>query len=389
MTANMKSRSGDGLKTTSLHDLHVSLAAEMAPAAGYDMPMSYSAGVSREHLHTREWAGLFDVSHMGQLVIEADAHDAAARALEALAPGDFLGLPPGGMRYSQLLNDAGGIIDDLLITRLDGPEGAAQLILVVNAARREADHAFISGRLPEGVRLTALDDKALLSLQGPRAVDVLARHAPGVASLTFMTALSTQFDGLDCRISRSGYTGEDGFELSMNAGDAEEITRVLLDEENVLPIGLGARDTLRLEAGLCLYGRELDETTSPVEAGLAWSIPKRRREEGGFPGTERILRELRDGPRRKRVGLIMDGDEAPRASAAICAMSGQPVGSVTSAAYSPVLKRGVAMGYVDKAHAVKDAPLLIAFDGELRSARIASLPFVPNSYIRRINQSSV
>ncbi len=372
-----------GLKITSLHELHVSLDAKMAPFAGYDMPINYPAGILREHAHTRSEVGLFDVSHMGQAFLVGPDHETTARALEAFVPADVLELERGAMRYSQLLNDNGGVIDDLLISRSIAPEDDGSLMLVVNASRKEVDYAHITSRLPSRVTLAPLQDRALLALQGPKAIDIINRHAPGASHLTFMTAVTTEFDGLGCHISRSGYTGEDGFEISIAAAHAEEITRVLLDEEDVLPIGLGARDTLRLEAGLCLYGHELDETTSPIEAGLAWSIQRRRRQDGGFPGAARIQRELRDGPSRRRVGLLLDGRSATREGAPIMTADGAQVGVVTSGAYSPSLRRAIAMGYVGREHAAKDTALQVMIRGLAAPARVTALPFVPNSYFRR------
>jgi aminomethyltransferase len=386
MTMKPQPGSLNALKTTSLHELHVTLEAKMAPFAGYDMPLNYAAGILREHAHTRDGAGLFDVSHMGQAFLVGPDHETTARALEALAPTDALTMERGAMRYSQLLNDNGGVIDDLLITRYP-EEHDGSFMIVVNAARKEVDYAFIKSRLPGGVTLQPLHDRALLSLQGPEAINIIERHAPAAAHLTFMTAVAAEFDGLPAHISRSGYTGEDGFEISVNAAHAEEITRVLLDEENVLPIGLGARDTLRLEAGLCLYGQELNETISPVEAGLAWSIPRRRREEGGFPGAGRIQRELRYGPSRRRVGLLFEGRAAAREGAAIFAENDEQIGAVTSGAYSPTLKRAIAMGYVHREHAQTGSILRAVVRGAPVSAEVTALPFVPNSYFRRTAKS--
>lgn len=371
------------LKTTSLHDLHISLDAKMVSFAGYDMPVNYPAGILREHVHTRQHAGLFDVSHMGQAFLVGPDHPTTARALEALVPADVTELERGAMRYSQLLNDDGGVIDDLLISRGRAPESDGSLMLVVNASRKDIDYAHIASRLPAGVTLAPIHDRALLALQGPKAIDIIRRHAPGAGHLTFMTAVAAEFDGLSCHISRSGYTGEDGFEISIASQHAEEITRVLLDEENVLPIGLGARDTLRLEAGLCLYGHELDETTSPIEAGLAWSIQRRRREQGGFPGAERIQRELRDGPSRRRVGLLLDGRSAAREGAAILSGDGAQVGVVTSGAFSPSLRRAIAMGYVTSEQAAIGTALQVVIRGASAPARVTSVPFVPHSYVRR------
>ncbi len=285
------------LQRTPLYELHVALGARMVPFAGYAMPVQYPPGILKEHLHTREKAGLFDVSHMGQAFLVGPDHATTAAALEALVPADILDLKPGQQRYTQLLSDDGGIIDDLMVTRSAAAEDDGSLMLVVNAARKEVDYAHIAERLPDDVRLQPAPERALLALQGPAAAPVLAQLSDIAASLRFMTAASAKVGGIDCHVSRSGYTGEDGFEISLAAGGARKLARLLLEQEGVAPIGLGARDSLRLEAGLCLYGHDIDETTSPIEAGLAWSIQKRRRAEGGFPGFERIRRELARGPR--------------------------------------------------------------------------------------------
>ena len=306
---------------TPLHALHLELGARMGPFAGYDMPIQYPAGILAEHLHTRKAAGLFDVSHMGQALIEGADHAAAARFLESLCPADFLGLAPGRQRYTQLLNDEGGIVDDLMVTRPPGADGA--LRLVVNAARKAVDFALISARLPAGIRLTPLPQAALIALQGPLAAPTLRRLAPGegLDTMAFMTARPARIGDVETFVSRSGYTGEDGYEISLDSARAERFARLLLSEPDVAPIGLGARDSLRLEAGLCLYGHELDETVDPVEAGLVWSIQKRRRIEGGFPGAKRIQEALDEragaaqGRRpsgRARAGARGDGDRLGR-----------------------------------------------------------------------------
>ncbi|MBO0763956.1 MAG: glycine cleavage system aminomethyltransferase GcvT, partial [Hyphomicrobiaceae bacterium] len=269
------------LQRTPLHELHVALGARMVAFAGYEMPVQYAPGILKEHLHTRARTGLFDVSHMGQAYLVGPEHVITAAALEALVPADIVNLGPGQLRYTQLLNEDGGIIDDLMVTRSAAPQDDGTLMLVVNASRKVVDFAHIAGRLPGAVRLQPAPERALLALQGPFAKHVMAKLSDVGARLRFMTAAPGKVGGIDCHISRSGYTGEDGYEVSLAADGAEPLARLLLAEDGVLPVGLGARDSLRLEAGLCLYGHDIDETTSPVEAGLAWSVQKRRRAQGG------------------------------------------------------------------------------------------------------------
>lgn len=371
---------------TPLYDAHVALGARMVPFAGYAMPVQYPTGIIAEHTWTRESAGLFDVSHMGQAYLEgADA----ARLLESLVPADIQGLAEGRTRYTQLLNDAGGILDDLMVTkRPPSPEGQAKgeecLVLVVNAARKVEDFALIREKLPQ-LRLTVLDDRALMALQGPKAVDVLAGHWPTVRNQPFMSFGTTEtagYFGMGIYFWRSGYTGEDGFEISVQGDLAAQWFEKLCADPRVKPIGLGARDSLRLEAGLCLYGHDIDETTSPVEANLQWSIQKRRREEGGFPGTERIQRELRDGPARRRVGLLLDGRQPAREGAEIATPDGAIIGKVTSGGFSPVLQRPIAMGYVDTAHSAKGTALQVLVRGKSLSATTSPMPFVPSKYFK-------
>jgi aminomethyltransferase len=367
---------------TPLHALHVELGARMAPFAGYDMPIHYRAGVLAEHLHTRKSAGLFDVSHMGQALIEGADHAAVAAFLETLCPADFLNLAPGRQRYSQLLNDGGGIVDDLMVTRPPGADGA--LRLVVNASRKAADYAFIRSRLPVTIRLTPLPEAALIALQGPQAAPIMARLAAGggLETMPFMSARPAQVAGFEAFVSRSGYTGEDGYEVSVASTDAESLARILLAEPEVRPIGLGARDSLRLEAGLCLYGHELDETVDPVEAALSWSIQKRRRIEGGFPGARRIQDALANGPARQRVGVRPDGRAPAREGAEILSPDGSPVGVVTSGGFGPSVGAPIAMGYVAPAHAAVGTPIGLVVRGKPLSARVAALPFYPHAYYR-------
>jgi aminomethyltransferase len=372
------------LKQTPLNAAHRALGAKMVPFAGYDMPVQYPLGVLGEHNWTRESAGLFDVSHMGQALLVAPdgRHDTVARFLETLVPADMLNLAHGKQRYTQLLNAEGGILDDLMVTRPNAAKDDGALALVVNAACKDADYAHIEAHLPAGFRLVRREDRALLAIQGPKAADVLARHVPEAPALAFMDAGPAQFDGKPCAISRSGYTGEDGYELSIAAPYVETVWHSLLAHDEVKPIGLGARDSLRLEAGLCLYGHDIDETTSPIEAGLAWSIQKRRREEGGFPGAPRIQRELRDGPTRRRVGVKPDGRQPAREGTEIFA-EGRNVGVITSGGFGPSINGPVAMGYVESAFAAPGTALTLLVRGKELPATVAPLPFVHNRFFRK------
>jgi len=372
------------LKRTPLHALHLELGGKMVEFAGYEMPVNYRLGVLKEHLHTRAEAGLFDVSHMGQAFVVGPDHDTTAGALETLTPGALKGLKLGAMRYSLLLNDSGGIIDDLMVARSVSSDDDGQLLLVVNAARKEVDYRDLSDRLAAGVELYTADERALLALQGPRAAAALARHCPMAEALTFMTATSTDFDGLDCHVSRSGYTGEDGFEISISAENAEEVARALLAEPEVEAIGLGARDSLRLEAGLCLYGHDLDEKTSPIEANLAWAVGKRRRGEGNFSGAERILSELEKGPERLRVGITPEGRAPAREGTEIQNEAGETIGLITSGGYGPTVGGPIAMGYVARDYSATGTPIRLLVRGVARPALVADMPFVPHRY-RRAN----
>ena len=362
------------LKRTQLYDLHLLHGAKMVPFAGYEMPVQYPTGILKEHLHTRAQAGLFDVSHMGQLRIIGAG---SVNAMEALVPGDLLALAPLRMRYTLLLNKAGGILDDLMATRLD--DG---LYLVVNAARREADLDHLRDRLASSVTVEPLEERALLALQGPAAAGVLSRFAGGVAQLGFMTAVETTLDGCNCLITRSGYTGEDGYEISLAAADAPTVAEMLLGEPEVLPIGLGARDSLRLEAGLCLYGHDIDETTTPVEARLAWTIGKRRHAEGGFPGAAIVLRQLAEGAPRARVGIRPEGRAPAREDTPVLDIAGAGIGRVTSGGFGPSVGGPIAMGYVDSTHAPAGTPLSLLVRGVARPATVAPLPFIPTHYYR-------
>jgi aminomethyltransferase len=367
---------------TPLHALHIELGARMGPFAGYDMPIQFASGILAEHLHTRSRAGLFDVSHMGQAELVGPDHATVAAALERLCPADFLGLAPGRQRYSQLLNAEGGIIDDLMVSR--PPDADGQLNLVVNASRKAIDFALLESKLPPSVRLTRLDRLALVALQGPAAIAVLERLAPnnGLATMAFMSARPASFGQFAAFVSRSGYTGEDGFEISLPADEAEAFARRLIADPDVAPIGLGARDSLRLEAGLCLYGHELDETIDPIEAGLAWSIQKRRRLEGGFPGAARVQAALADGPARKRVGLKPEGRAPARDGAEIIDASGAEIGRVTSGGFGPSVGGPIAMGYVAHSAAALGTPVSLMVRGKPLAARVSPLPFHPHAYHR-------
>jgi len=380
--AHAQDATHETLLATPLKDEHVSLGARMVPFAGYLMPVQYPTGILTEHNWTREQAGLFDVSHMGQAALAGPDHETVARALEALVPCDVLNLKVGQQRYSQLLADDGGILDDLMITRPATPEEAGHLYLVVNAGGKEADYAHIQARLPEGVRLVRGDDRALLALQGPGAEGVMRRMGCAAADLTFMQTGWFELSGVRVHISRSGYTGEDGFEISVADTDAVALWRALLADAAVKPIGLGARDSLRLEAGLCLYGHDIDTLTSPVEAGLTWSIQKRRREEGGFPGYARIRAEIADGPGRVRVGIRPEGRAPAREGATIVTPEGKEIGVVTSGGFGPTVNGPVAMGYVTREHAAFGNEVLLMVRGKPMPAKIVAMPFAPHRYKR-------
>jgi aminomethyltransferase len=381
MSSSDSPRASDLLRTP-LHALHVELGARMVPFAGYDMPVNYPSGILAEHLHTRASAGLFDVSHMGQALIEGADHGASARALERLCPADIVNLAPGRQRYTQFLNAEGGIVDDLMVTRPADADG--RLLLVVNAARKAVDFDLLRAELPDDVRLTVFDALALIALQGPQAASVLARLAPGqnVETMPFMSARRLRVLGVEANVSRSGYTGEDGFEISLAAQSAEPFARRLLAEAEVRPIGLGARDSLRLEAGLCLYGHELDETIDPIEAGLNWSIQKRRRIEGGFAGAERIQAALASGPRRKRVGIRPEGRAPAREGAEIVNQAGAVIGVVSSGGFGPSVGSPIAMGYVASESAAPGTPIGLIVRGKTLGASVVALPFQPNAYYR-------
>lgn len=371
--------SDDAPKRTSLYDEHVRLGARMVPFAGYDMPVQYPSGIMAEHNWTRENAGLFDVSHMGQCLLTAESFEAVAKAMETLVPADLLSLKPRQQRYSQFLAEDGGTLDDLMITR-HAEDGT--LYVVVNAGRKEHDYAWMEKHLPHGVKLMRLDDLSLVALQGPKAEEVLAKFAPDVKALPFMHYANVKLGGISAQVSRSGYTGEDGFEISVSNADAPKLWNLLLSDPLVKPIGLGARDSLRLEAGLCLYGHELDEAISPVEADLLWSIAKRRRTEGGFIGAARVQKELAEGVARKRVGIKPEGRAPARDGTVIADAAGREIGKVTSGGFGPSVGGPVAMGYVEAKSSVPGTKIQLIVRGNAMPAEIVKLPFIPNRFKR-------
>ncbi len=373
------------LKRTPLHALHVARGGKMVPFAGYDMPVQYAPGVLREHLHTRNSTGLFDVSHMGQIALHAKSGkvEDAALALERLVPQDIVGVAPGRQRYAQFTNGQGGILDDLMVANFGG-----HLFLVVNAACKAEDEAHLRAHLEDTCAIELLGNRALIALQGPKAESALAKFCPDAPAMRFMDAGPRRVDGIECFVSRSGYTGEDGFELSVPEDYAEALANALLDDSDVLPIGLGARDSLRLEAGLCLYGHDIDTTTTPVEAALEWSIQKSRRyggmRAGGFPGADKILSELANGARRRRVGLRPEGRAPVREGAPLFAdaASSTQIGAVTSGGFGPSFNAPVAMGYLPSSHAAPGSLVFAELRGQRAPLLIAPMPFVPNTYKR-------
>jgi aminomethyltransferase len=373
------------LKRTPLHALHVASGGKMVPFAGYEMPVQFATGVLREHLHTRCSAGLFDVSHMGQIVLRPKSGkvEDAALALERLLPQDILNLTPGRQRYAQFTDGAGGILDDLMVANF-----GSHLFLVVNAACKAEDEAHLRATLSDTCVIESLGNRALIALQGPKAESVLAKFCADVAAMRFMDAGPRRVDGIECFISRSGYTGEDGFEISVPADHAEALAKALLGNSEVLPIGLGARDSLRLEAGLCLYGHDIDTTRTPVEGALEWSIQKGRRRggarAGGFPGAEKILSQLEQGAPRRRVGLRPEGRAPVREGAPLFAdaASSLKIGAVTSGGFGPSINAPVAMGYLPSSHAAIGGSVFAELRGQRLPLRVAPMPFVPNTYKR-------
>ena len=368
---NIEPEPTDALRTTPLDALHRRLGAKMVPFAGYAMPVQYPAGVMAEHKHTRSAASLFDVSHMGQYSLHGAG---AVAAIEALTPGEFQALRSGRQRYTLLMNEAGGILDDLMVANYGD-----RLMVVANASRKEADAHHIAQHLPPGVAFDAHPNRALLALQGPAAAAVMATLCPAAAALPFMGVLEARIDGVAAWISRSGYTGEDGFEISVPDADAEALATALLAQPHVQPAGLGARDSLRLEAGLCLYGADIDELTTPVEANLAWAIGKRRRAEGGFPGAVVIQDQLAHGPNRLRVGIRPDGRTPARALTRMVAPDGTDAGGITSGGFSPTLNAPIAMGYLRRG---VEGPVGLLVRQQTLPAQIAPLPFVPTHYAK-------
>ena len=369
--------SDQALKTTPLNAAHRALGARMVGFGGYDMPVQYE-GVLAEHRWTREHAGLFDVSHMGQ------ARNAGADAIaqfQRFVPGDYEILKAGKQKYSLLLNLEGGIMDDLMAGKPDH-DG---LYVVVNAGNKDADFAFLNANLAGDAKLTILDDRALLAIQGPEAAEVMAKHEPALAEMGFMDSARLMLFGVDCFVSRSGYTGEDGYEISVPNADAQRVWTLLLEDARVKPIGLGARDSLRLEAGLPLHGHDIDAGTSPVEAALTFALSKSRKEAADFNGAERILKELADSPARVRIGLNVKEGAPAREGAEIADMDGNVIGKVTSGGPSPTLGHNIAMGYVPPAFAALGTDLKVIVRGKPAAAEVVATPFVATRYYRKPN----
>jgi glycine cleavage system T protein (aminomethyltransferase) len=373
------------LQETVFHDLHNELGAKMVPFAGYDMPVQYKPGVMKEHLHCRAQAGLFDVSHMGQALLRPKSGTLAdaALALETLVPVSILPLAEGRQRYALFTNDAGGILDDLMVANRGD-----HLFLVVNAACKDADFAHLAKHLGDTCDLEVITDRALIALQGPLAETALARLNPAAAGMRFMDSTDIDLLGVTCWVSRSGYTGEDGYEISVPTAQAVELARALLAMDEVAPIGLGARDSLRLEAGLCLYGHDIDTTTSPVEGALEWAMQKARRtggaRAGGFPGAARILDELENGAARRRVGILPDGRAPMRDGTPLFAdaAGGEAIGAVTSGAFGPSIGGPLSMGYVTSAHAADGTRIFGEVRGKRLPATVAPMPFRASTYKR-------
>ena len=367
------------LKKTALHPLHVAANGKMVPFAGYEMPVQYPVGVKTEHLHTREQAGLFDVSHMGQLILKGEA---AAVMLEQLVPVDIIDLPVGKQRYAVFTNEQGGILDDLMITHYGD-----YLYVVVNAACKNEDIAHLQKHLIEGVELEILNNRALVALQGPKAAMALARIAPAIVDMVFMDSRKISIEGVECFISRSGYTGEDGFEISIPETDAETIAQLLLDQPEVEWIGLGARDSLRLESGLCLYGHDIDITTTPIEGSLIWAISKARRaggeRAGGFPGANVILEQITSKEySRKRIGLIGHSRAPVREGTELVNAEGEVIGKVTSGTFGPTVGAPVAMGYVETEYASPDTEIFALIRGKQLPMTVSKMPFIQQRYYR-------
>lgn len=376
------------LRMTPLHGLHEELGAKMVSFAGYSMPIQFE-GVMAEHNWTRNHCGLFDVSHMGPCFLtisggprgDDEAHAEIARLIEMLVPSDIQGLKPGQSRLSVLLNDEGGILDDLIITRPFAPDSQGMLYIVVNGAVKEQDWALFREKLAPHAELTRADDRILVAVQGPEAESVICKHFPHAENLGFMESRRMYLDEMRCVVSRCGYTGEDGFELLLPAEGGVAFVVELLADERVKPIGLGARDSLRLEAGLCLYGHDMDASRTPVEAGLSWVIQKTRRETADFPGAKTILAQLAGGPKQKRVG-IQPLDRAPAREGTEIFAGTEKVGVITSGGFGPTVEAPVAMGYVDSEFAKSGTELTLMVRGKPRAAKVAKLPFVAHRYKR-------
>jgi aminomethyltransferase len=373
------------LQRTPLHALHLARGGRMVPFAGYDMPVQYAPGVMKEHLHTRANGGLFDVSHMGQIALRPKSGkvEDAALALERLVPQDIVAVAPGRQRYAQFTNAAGGLLDDLMVANFGD-----HLFVVVNGACKAGDEAHLRQHLADTCSIDVLADRALIALQGPKAASVLAKVCPEAPAMRFLDAGPHQVGGVACFVSRSGYTGEDGFEISIPAAQAEALVSRLLDDPDVMPIGLGARDSLRLEAGLCLYGHDIDATTTPVEAALEWSVQKSRRNggarAGGFPGADVILPQFEQGASRRRVGLKPEGRAPVREGAPLFAdeSSADPIGTVTSGGFGPSLNAPIAMGYLPTSHGADGGMVFADVRGQRLPLRVSAMPFVPHNYKR-------
>lgn len=377
--AHGERRMSEQLNKTALFDMHVAAGAKMVPFAGYDMPVQYPLGVKKEHLHTRDSAGLFDVSHMGQLRLKGDG---AAAALEALVPVDIIDLPSQKQRYAFFTNEEGGIMDDLMVANFGD-----HLFVVVNAACKEQDIAHLQAHLPKGVVLEVIEDRALLALQGPKAADVLSRLQPAVANMLFMDSITIDINGIECYVSRSGYTGEDGYEISVPNDKAAELAETLTSFEEVEWIGLGARDSLRLECGLCLYGHDLDTTTTPVEASLLWGISKNRRADGeragGFPGADIILKQIETKDvNRKRVGLVGQTKAPVREGCKLFDANDTEIGVITSGTAGPTAGKPVSMGYLRTDLAVIGTEVFAEVRGKKLAMTVEKMPFVPQRYYR-------
>lgn len=367
------------LKKTPLFDLHVELGGKMVPFAGYEMPVQYPLGVKKEHLHTREQAGLFDVSHMGQVKLTGEN---AAAALEKLVPVDIIDLPAGKQRYALFTSEDGGIMDDLMVTNYGD-----WIYVVVNAACKDQDIAHMQANLGEGVELELLDDRALVAVQGPTAAAAIARLAPEVADMVFMDSRQMKIDGVDCFVSRSGYTGEDGYEISIPTADADRLCRLFLEQPEIEAIGLGARDSLRLESGLCLYGNDIDTTTTPLEGSLIWAISKCRRADGeragGFPGEDKILGQIANKDwTRKRVGLLGEGRAPVREGTELFDAEGNKIGTVTSGTFGPTVGKPVAMAYVETAFSALDTVVYAEVRGKKLPMTVSRMPFIEQRYYR-------